>query len=419
MLKHRGLNYTIQKILEKCRAFLFQHYINNRKWNKAIKLGEKLHSLYRENKHPKDSDYVLKLAECYREINNKVQANKSIERYLNLNFDLHNIIQQIERGLENNNIFYESIYIPIDGTQNLGAFIHKPKSNYGKSYFTKLSKKLAWEKEKVFYCDIFPNFPKLTEITPSFINCIEIDSSDLCFVTMEKIDGNYPEINNDQIIQDLIYVHRIVSSIKYSDIVNLVEIPEYRGFIHKDYPNVPLRALHSLASMYKESTNVKIINTILDKMYKENYDIQSIRLLKHLKYLIIEKKLYKNIDFEKHYALQQGDFFMDNFLVQNSNGKLFIIDWGKMMLAPKWNDIVAFFADEKIPFNKIERYYLKTSNFDSLEKLFFIYNLIVAWFIVLDRDDFMEGYSTFHGAAWNYLKNLEHGFYESILENTF
>jgi thiamine kinase-like enzyme len=411
-LKDQGLKTAIQKVNEKFREFVFHQYINRNDWKKAIELGGELNKLYPENTY-----YALKLSECYRKINNKVLAIKTIERYLKLNFDLYNIIQKIENEIDNNSS-YESIYIPIDGTQNFGAFIHYPISKKGRAYLTKISKKSAWQKEKVFYNNILRSFPKLLEITPSLINYIEMDSSDICFVTMEKINGNIPKIN-DQIIKEMINVHLLISSIKYKDIVHLVEIPNYIGVIDESYPSVPLNALHSLASMHLESTNLKIINFILNEMYKENYDIRSINLMNYIKRLIIEQKLYKKLNLEKHYALQHGDFFMDNFLIQNSNGKLFIIDWGRMILAPKWNDIVAFFANEKIPFNKIEKYYLNNAYLDSLEKLFFIYNLIIAWFIVFDCDDFMEGYTTFHGAAWNYLINLETGFNEKILENTF
>lgn len=395
------------KAIERFKRKELNKYITKKKWKKAINLGERLVKVYPENLY-----YHLKLAESYEGINNGFRANSIIEKGMKLNFNLNDMIKKIEYEVRAG-LPIDSRYILLGGLNNAGFIIHKRKGGWGvTNYITKISPETSSKKEKLFYREVYSHHPGLKLITPKLVNLLELDYAKVSLITMEKIEGDKPEIN-DKTIQEVIEINNIITSIQYSEVIDLYKHSDFDEIkiIGEKASKEPFAAFHSFVSIHKEATNKNIFSYIYQGMKGLNYTEGSFKLIKRLEKVIIGKGLYRQIMPKLHFSLQHGDYFHQNFVLEEKRKRLYILDWGYMGIGPKWTDMAGFFGRLNLPFNYVNNSYLSNkkaaNHLEPIEKIFFIYTLIVTWFIVLSREEFDLTHNSYLTPAIEHLEHLE------------
>jgi tetratricopeptide (TPR) repeat protein len=391
ILNQGGWQLLYSKIIERRKNRKFYNYIIQRRWKEAAIQGESLAQSF-----PEKILYHQWLARCYMEVGKHDLAAKSLRRGLELRMSLEELIKRLE-AIQSDSKIPEPKYVCLGGEQNLGGIEYSKFGNGGlKKYLTKISTVSGSEKEKLFYQQIYKFFPKIREITPELINFMDLKDENLALITMEKIEGNKPDLSK-KLIRDVITASKKMSSIRYGLIKDCVPEPDFeKDFIlfYDIYPKHPINALHSFISIHRKETNDQLFDQIYRRMGELGYSADCYKLFKRLESYIFDLQLFNRINPKIHYSLQHGDFNIHNMLFDEKRGKLYIIDWGNMRVGPSWVDIAGFLGHNKLPFNVIEEEFLQNteaiSDFDPFEKLFFIYTLIVTWFIVFTRGEFEQ-----------------------------
>nr|WP_272495810.1 phosphotransferase [Bacillus pinisoli] len=136
--------------------------------------------------------------------------------------------------------------------------------------------------------------------------------------------------------------------------------------------------------------------------------VDFIKVVDHLNNLIFGENYYKFISPEVHFTLQHGDFFKANMLINNHTGELKIIDWVGVRLGPRWVDIALFLGTIKLPFDIIRNNFLDHDrcNYEPVEKLFFIYTLIVSWAVTFNKNEVENCFENFYSPALDYLESI-------------
>lgn len=390
-LNQGGWHFLYLKIKEWWKSRKFYNFIIQRRWEEAVIQGESL-----AQSCPEKILYHQWLARCYKEIGKNDLAAEALRKGLELSISLEEIIKKLE-AIQDDSKTLEPNYVCLGGEQNLGGIEYSKLENGKlKKYLTKISTLSGFEKEELFYQQIYQLFPKLREITPEFINFIDLKDKNLALITMEKIEGNEPDLSKNT-IRDAITTSKIMNSIRYGFIKDYVPKPDFEKdftLFYDIYPKHPINALHSFVSIHRKETNEQLFEQIYRKMRELGYSSDCYNLIKRLESAIFSFELFKRIEPEIHFSLQHGDFNTHNMLFEEKSRRLYIIDWGNMRVGPSWVDIAGFLGKNKLPFYVIEEEFLQNleaiSDFDSYEKLFFIYTLIVTWFIVFTRGEFEQ-----------------------------
>jgi hypothetical protein len=387
ILTHDGLHALFYKIMIRMKSSYYLNLLAREQWDKAHKTGKNLVKIL-----PQKIEYFQRLAVWYKEMGNDELATYSLERGLALFISPEKLIDMIESNYVSS---LKSKYIYLGGAGNLGCIEHTQEEN-GKDtkYLTKISTHSGIENEKLFYLRIYKYFPKLRDITPKLINLIELRTENLILITMHKVEGSEPTVCK-KLIKDAISTNNIITSIKYRELKDLIPKPNFDEeftLINSEFPNHPISALHSFVSIYKKSTNQQLFHLIYKRIQEKKYSSDSVKLMKRLEKIIFDIELFHKINLDIHYTLQHGDFYKYNMITDRVSNKLYILDWGNMRIGPSWVDMAGFMGHLKIPFHTIYHEYLLDHDancyLDSIEKICFVYTLIVTWFIIFTQSEF-------------------------------
>ncbi|MFS0861493.1 phosphotransferase [Fredinandcohnia sp. 179-A 10B2 NHS] len=400
-LSNEGIEVSLKRILVWKRNKKLNRLLKLKKWEKAVNVAKSLVEL-----HPNNVDYRLKLAKCYQQTENREMAFYTLQRGMGIRINLKEIIKMIETDLNSDHPI-ASKYQYLGGWQNLGLIEHS-QSNNGNKLITKIASLEASKNELLFYSKISRLYSEIQYFLPKIINIRFIEQDRLCLITMEKISGVIPHID-ERIIKDVIKINETISLMTYKDLDKLFEIPTAR--LEEITPNKMMSFLDNSFFINEENMNRKIFKSMFEHMLKFKYSSKSLMLIKDLESIIVDNQAYHLIKPEHHYSVQHGDFSLGNFLYDKSMDKLFIIDWGHMRVGPRWSDLAGFFGRYKFSFSKVNKLFLIDKNsggkLDVIEKLFFTYLLIVVWFVVMSREEFEQNINFCLLPALNYLRSLE------------
>jgi len=370
--------------------------MHNKLWGEAVKCLQE--ALQEGPGSSKGKAFIYReLARCYVRLNEPAKVEGYMKAYLE--FNLGSQLQDVIRNIQNKLYFQDwsgySHYVYLGGRCNYGFIEHRAKeigpAGNKANYLTKIARagSTGARKEKIFYLTLREQFPHLKNISPLLVDFTEKIEADISFLTLEKING---EISDDKrYMDDIIEAHKIMSEINYDRIKDYIEYDDLKPvFMLDDLRNFPgRRAKHTLASIYSRNINQKIINW-LDNKVRAMEEFEELKAqIDKLKHLILEMKMYERLSLEENYCLTHGDFNKTNFL-KNQEGKFFVLDWGSYLVAPKGYDLAHYFRRKRLKWQNIERNFLarpeKSGHLTELEKIFFIYTLVVLWFM----EDFSE-----------------------------
>lgn len=394
ILSREGFLYLFKKTIVYKKNRDLEKFMAQKQWDKAVIVAENLVEIF-----PDKLEYYQRLSRCFTMQGNDELASYTLYKGLKLIINPEKVIERLKWDIDSNSSM-KSNYVYMGGEQNLACIEHiKIVNGEVRKYLTKISTISGYEREKNFYLEIYNTYKQIREITPKLINFIEISADNLALITMEEIEGTEPVLDM-KTIKKAIKANKSITSIKYSEIKNLIPIidEELSIYGYKN-PNHPIYFINSFVSIHKKSTNQQLFHLIYTKMKAKRYSPISYILMKRLEKIIIDYELYNQVNPDLHYSLQHGDFYDYNMLVEKETNKLYILDWGSMRVGPSWGDLAGLFGQLKLPFYQINELYLidlDTSYYlDKVEKLFFIYTLIVTWFIVFTRNEFEEKQNLF------------------------
>lgn len=410
ILIENGVNGLINKLYKKTikrewskeyRDFLYQAEIGE--WDKAISIGNKIFERYKNNEN-----FHQKMAMCFGTINKNNQALKHIQKALELKMDcnIEDFVSGIERAISPE-LNISSKYYYISGHQsNWGIFEHDLISNEsGRKFITKIvSAKDCYYREKNFYLNICSRFPVLKSVSPSLIYYSEMDSRGLYILTLEKVTGRRPDIDD---LKEIIKLNETINSIAYGDVKEF--LPPKTPFISEIDNNLRFWGgfNHIFANIHKEETNKEVFRWLFVRIRKLSYSEKLLLLAEKLRFLILGQKIYEYLDPQKHYCLQHYDFHKEHIYLDDENLRACVIDWEKYYVGPKGYDLIQFFFRFNPQFRIVEEQFLSSNDrMDTIQKIFFVYPLLISYFVLLKNDSLEEHLSARIEPAIKYLEEL-------------
>jgi tetratricopeptide (TPR) repeat protein len=381
---------------------LFYLFADQNKWEDARLIVENLIIL-----QPNEAKHYFKLGRCCNYLKQIELAEQYFVTALEKKHDtaLKDIISRIAKNIDSDITSIESKYYFVGGKNNFGAIEHiQPGEKESNIFITKIVS-AGKGKEVIFYNKICNKYPQLKNITPKLIGIEEFNK--IKYITLEKIIGNRPDKNRAKdIINNVI---SIISSVRYSDeLLSYFSLPKYRLTLKKHRSQAVSRFF---SNIHLESTNKRLFMLLNKKLRSANYSAMSIDILRRLEIIIMNFKLYENIKPEKHYSLLHGDLGPHNILLKN-DADPYVLDWNTYTVGASCFDPAYFLTRYKLSFEKIYELYLsninksKENKLDNIEKIFFIYALIVIWFQRLSCRDFNRMHFKYLAPAINQLEAL-------------
>jgi hypothetical protein len=396
-----GVNALIERLLIRKKNKDLQKYLGEKKWDKAANVAAKLVMLFPDNTY-----YKMRLASCYHKSGNNEKAFSLLKNGLKLNMSLEELIIIVEKkiGLEK----IKSNYLYLGGWQNLGFIEHEIDCKKSRSnLITKISTVDSCESELLFFKIISKQYPEIKKYTPELINILELKKENLSLITMEKINGRSPNLDK-KLLQEVINVSTIISSMSYSNTKNRIPLPIVNEVQLK--PNRLISCLHFLMFSHKKSTNKELFVSLYKYMEENSYSANTIKIINILESIIMKNELYNHINPELHFSVQHGDFSLGNFMRDSTDDKLYIIDWGHMRVGPRWIDLAGFLGRYNTSFHTVNDLYLSnldvSNHLEPIERLFFVYTLIIAWFSALSPENFEKQYENNLLPAIHYVKKI-------------
>ena len=332
------------------------------------------------------------LASLYYKKGNYRKATEKIMMVLSEFIDLKVIIKEIEELIEPDSIIHSEI-VYAGGEQNIGCIITVTKD---REYFTKLS--IGSNREQYFYEYVYPIYLKRSQekaecISP-FIQKVVIRDTDLNAIVMNKINGT--KIDLKEKLHEIALLNSYYSSVKFKDLPDKYLFEENQEFylIHTSKLKDPITALHSFSSIHKREVNVSLFRQMKKRFKKMKYE-ESVSYYERLEELIFLNSIYNKIDPLVNYSIQHGDLYNHNMI--QSDKHLYFIDWGCARLGPTATDMAGLLGRMKVPFEFIQKEYLhhsRSNHLTCLDKILFLYILLITWFIVYDKNQLDDIAST-------------------------
>lgn len=391
-ISRNGFKTTIKKIINiRMQKNFLKYYYNRKKIPKAIKIGEKLVRHF-----PDDLYNYQKLARAYLKNNEYVKAIKTLKKglYSIYDIDFEAIVHIIEEHLSNGKWSINSQFIFKGGHQNYGLIEHTLNEN---SYLTKIIPTKG-AKGEVIIKNLQLKYEKLNEVTPTIENILVV--MDICFITMKKIDGSFPQKLTNDFIEKVIELNNSITSVRYND--DLVKIINESSSYQNHFPS----NRHELLKMfYFTKPNTDFFSSLRNYLNRNKYPINLIDKVTVLNSILESKNFALP---ETHFSLQHGDFFIDNMLVTDKTGELKIIDWGGIRYGPRWVDLAIFMGSSNLPIQDIQQKFLerKSCDYDGIEKVFFIYTLIVSRIVTINKTELDEFIWNFFEPALEYIEKM-------------
>lgn len=395
------------RIMKRRKYKLFKKLIAQNKKNEAIDIGKQL-----LDGNPGDQMLRKKLSNLYWDIRRKKTCISTMRAVFSqeLNAKIDSIIPNIQNAITSDVSSIDSKFVNQSTGTNMVCWIkHTYRLEQGtKTYLTKIYRSES-NKEKLFYLKIREQYPILKSITPELINFTEIKPDNVSLLTMEKVVEKQKHLD-EEYFNNVLEAHRIITSIRYNDVINLIPQDDFNPkILQVAYNKVSLRLAFTV--IHRESTNKEIFKQLYIKLRELSYSPDTIKLIRRLEYIIIDKKMYEKLKPELHYAFLHGDFNRSNILIDNNRCHCKVIDWSNLMVGPVGLDIVQFFKAFDFSFRKIDKLYLTNvyyeSHLETIEKIFFIYALIIiVWFQKLDQNTVNTQHHEYLGPAIECLEML-------------
>lgn len=377
---------------------------------KAIKIGCKI-----LKKNKMDIKLRADLAKCYAESERKEYAGQLMFNGLSQKVieEILSKLDKIDRTLkESNSPFYRYKPIYTRGISHLAMIEHIEEVEHnelGKNYITKIANRHNIIREINFYKNFRIHFRKLNEFTPELLSIEHINNQGIYLLTIQKHDGSSP---NERNINELLKIHKTITSIKKDNVkeISMNKISNWfkTRIVWVLFKRISLNKAFILIN--HKSMNKFILNSVLKRMKSQKYSIKSINCFIALQKLIIDGKLYKKIEPDKHYTFLHGDFHKGNIIANQCSGICKVIDWDTYKVGPKVIDMVRLFEGYSYTFDEIEKIYLDNPLFhdhlDEIDKACFIYILMISWFNRMNKAEFEESFKTRILPAINRMKKL-------------
>lgn len=314
-------------------------------------------------------------------------ASEKIRELLSAIIPLDIITKEIEPHIPSKSI-RKTHFFYCGGAQNIGCSLTKTDN---KEYITKFTYGL--NREHFFYRNIYPIFQKKygnhAKFISPFVAQIRIKETEIYAIIMENIIGN--SIHSIEKLEDIFLLNRIYTSIKYKPFAKNYLFNELNHdflLFHPTKTNDPITALQSFSSIHKKESNESLFKQIHKQIKKMKYKESKV-YFERLEKIIMENRIFDKINPLENYSIQHGDFFEHNLI---QKGKyVYCIDWGCGNFGPIPTDIAGFLGRMKLPYDSIQKMYLNnhiSNHLSTIDRILFIYILIITWFIVYDRNQF-------------------------------
>lgn len=372
----------------------------SKRWQDALKVNDQLINLY-----PNLAFAYKDRSRFFRRLGDLKSAEEAMSFFLELKCGvaLEALVEEVSCGLKKalGESSVESCYkITSSGGLNFGVIEHK--TSRGDEFFTKIVNSKTGEAECFFYNQIRPRFETLENITLNLSHYYETKKGGLAFLTLPKISGRHASLEQDR--EKIFSVYQTLVEIKQEDIASLF-LDDTNGKKPEIFMGKELKLSRIFLRLYDVDMLEEIFLWIKKKLEKLKV-IDSVRAdFNRLEDFLITKKCFEKLNSQCDFKLMHGDFHQGNMLL-SSEGRIFLIDWPSIHLAPKGVDLTKTFRREKWPFEKIRDEFLENDQVNAgmqeIERCVFSFAMIITW-LNFSPQKTIKQYDDFIGPAMDYL----------------
>lgn len=352
-------------------------------WDKARSIAEILINL-----EPEKGRHYFRLGRSYSYLKEPEPASYYYKQALEkqAQITIEEIIDLVKKDIKQDKGSLKSKYIFLGGKNNLGAIEHVELNQVNpKAYITKIVY-MKKKREEIFYKNICECFPQLKNITPRILCIRRINN--ISFITMEKINGQEPEISNFKGTAESIIKN--MASVRHSkQLLDCYNPPDHSLILNKKRSQT---MTYFFADIHKLSTNHRLFMLLKKELGTSIYSPGSVILIERLESIVLLIKLYDKIQPERNYAFLHGDLGPHNVILERQTCKPYIVDWNSYTTGPAWFDLASLAARLKIPYQEIDQVlfsdFKKGLEGTAIDKVFFLFAYIVLSFQSLSRRKF-------------------------------
>nr|WP_272873275.1 phosphotransferase [Alteribacter salitolerans] len=342
---------------------------------------------------PGKPDYLFRMGRTYSFLDDYSKARQTYKKALERNHltSFSSLIEKIEDSFPYSSSSYTSHYSYVDGKNNFGAILHE---NAHHRYFTKISaltgKKNGAAREESFYMEVCSDFPELKALVPGFVNTRHLDG--LSYLTIEMINATPSDKKH---AQQVVRASHKLTRVSYNDIIRKYAPPRY---VYQFKKGRAISVVHFFTQIHKESYNKKLFLSLHTIMKQHNYPEAVQQVITRLEKAIMANQLYRQMVPDEHYSLLHGDFAYQNVLINNEDSSPQIIDWTTYTVGPRFIDTARYVTSLRLPFEEVNSLYIQDKetggSLSSVERVFFLYSLIVFYFQKFGQKDLETEIST-------------------------
>jgi hypothetical protein len=218
--------------------------------------------------------------------------------------------------------------------QNLG-FLEHAVSNGPRShrFITKICTQEFIGNEWVFYEAIAPQDPSLLQVVPKVVHMARSKTSDLHFMTMEMLDGHWPDMAllDQSALDSLVNTYRAVSGVDKCTVQDLLLVSPLAIEFNHGFLVQAFQSMHTREGM------ALVNDWLLEAIQTRGYDVQVARAVSDLITLMNNVHFYRHIDPNTHYGFLHGDLHRHNILQVDNHFRF--LDWARCAIGPSCIDL--------------------------------------------------------------------------------
>ncbi len=238
-------------------------------------------------------------------------------------------------GGRNCNITSRHVCFPESTIQNIGFWFHQLTGPHGtKEVITKIMHVDHVGTELLFYSTIRSAHPSLPQMSPGFIDLMQLEDLPVVLLTIERAAGTILDpttLSADQ-VDELVLAYRNISDIPHGAVARHFGPPVTSNGLSHGYLASALHGVHTPDGFYATTTWLR--EAVIGKGYLDRSAQAVLACIDHIERISLHEQVVPDL----HYAFLHGDLHRQNVLWDQ--GHTALLDWARCTTGPRGIDLV-------------------------------------------------------------------------------
>ena len=254
----------------------------------------------------------------------------------------------------------------------------------------------------------------LRAITPVLRDYRENESGTIGFLTIEKIDGESPVVDDSQV---LVRAYARIREIAYNDVVGLIPKPNLLYQLAKIrisfFLTGSILVKETFCWIHRQDVNRWLFRAVRSRVRRKDYRRETVDVFRRLERVIMDSRIFERIIPAQHYRLIHGDLHRGNIIVDAAGKTIKIIDWEQCGVGPSGADLATYLNTDH-SFQVIDKLCLSSDpaagiRLTMIEQVVFVYCLLISWLNRMRPQELADKHDEFLRPAIERLEQLVSG----------